>query len=176
MGWWCCFQKLCTTGQEGHQGSADRYKNVFLGTGKEKEFCQWYDSFRFPSTIHVQVYQIILPNNTSPMWWHRQPFQGPPDRSNPQIWPYPCLYHYCPQHSRIFPSWIFPANKLIVVLQIKKMIFISRMRSTAVARLSNTVRVRSATAVGEAKIQTPSDRLNTQERADYALVSPSTRV
>ena len=123
MGWWCCFQKLCTTGQEGHQGSADRYKNVFLGTGKEKEFCQWYDSFRFPSTIHVQVYQIILPNNTSPMWWHRQPFQGPPDRSNPQIWPYPCLYHYCPQHSRIFPSWIFPANKLIVVLQIKKMFF-----------------------------------------------------
>ena len=45
------------------------------------------------------------------------------------------------------------------------------MRSTAVARISNTVRVRSATAVGEAKIQTPSDRLNTQERADYALVS-----
>ena len=45
------------------------------------------------------------------------------------------------------------------------------MRSTAVARISNTIRVRSATAVGEAKIQTPSDRLNTQERADYALVS-----
>ena len=45
------------------------------------------------------------------------------------------------------------------------------MRSTAVARISNTVRARSATAVGEAKIQTPSDRLNTQERADYALVS-----
>ena len=49
--------------------------------------------------------------------------------------------------------------------------FISRMRSTAVVRISNTVRARSATAVGEAKIQTPSDRLNTQERADYALVS-----
>ena len=49
--------------------------------------------------------------------------------------------------------------------------FISRMRSTAVARISNTIRARSATAVGEAKIQTPSDRLNTQERADYALVS-----
>ena len=65
----------------------------------------------------------------------------------------------------------FPANKLIVVLQIEKLFF-SRMRSTAVARISNTVRVRSATAVGEAKIQTPSDRLNTQERADYALVSP----
>ena len=46
------------------------------------------------------------------------------------------------------------------------------MRSTAVARISNTIRARSATAVGEAKIQTPSDRLNTQERADYALVSP----
>ena len=45
------------------------------------------------------------------------------------------------------------------------------MRSTAVARISNSIRVRSATAVGEAKIQTPSDRLNTQERADYALVS-----
>ena len=54
--------------------------------------------------------------------------------------------------------------------------FISRMRSTAVARLSNSIRVRSATAVGEAKIQTPSDRLNTQERADYALVSPLTWV
>ena len=64
----------------------------------------------------------------------------------------------------------FPANKLIVVFKIWHD-FISRMRSTAVARISNTIRARSATAVGEAKIQTPSDRLNTQERADYALVS-----
>merc|ERR1712156_971318 len=51
-----------------------------------------------------------------------------------------------------------------------------RMRSTAIARISNTVRVRSATAVGEAKIQTPSDRLNTQERADYALATSRLRV
>jgi len=50
------------------------------------------------------------------------------------------------------------------------------MRSTAVVRLSNTIRVRSATAVGEAKIQTPSDRLNTQERADYALATSRLRV
>ena len=149
------------------QGSADRNTIVNLGTGKEKEFCQRYNSFRFPSTIHVQVYQIILPNNLPPCGGTVNPFRD--HRTGPR--PYPCLYHYCPQHSRIFPSWIFPANKLIVVLKIEKMI-ISRMRSTAVARISNTIRARSATAVGEAKIQTPSDRLNTQERADYALVSP----
>ena len=73
------------------QGSADRYKIVNLGTGKEKEFCQRYNSFGFPSTIHVQVYQIILPNNTSPMWWHRQPFQGSPDRSSAISLPLPLL-------------------------------------------------------------------------------------
>ena len=109
------------------------------------------------------------------MWWHRQPVSGMNRPVQLVSWTDIIPAFTITVRNNILEyslhETFFPANKLIVVLQIEKLFF-SRMRSTAVARISNTVRVRSATAVGEAKIQTPSDRLNTQERADYALVSP----
>ena len=52
------------------------------------------------------------------------------------------------------------------------LLFYYRMRTTSIARLAaSRCRLEAGTAVGAVKTQTPSDKLNTQERATYARVS-----